>query len=206
MSPAGRVDGVAGPVDRNSFNGTCPEWKGVLKSCCELNASPNRTKVRLAQAGPIKALPFTGVTRSKGQLMPEKVLGRFRNALGFDTFFASPEWSGAQFRNTQMNKLIVSACFSTLIFAIPASAYSPKDQTTPPTVSEQTEGGMLLLARHGKDDGKRDDRGGKGKDDGSNHAENQTQGNLLLLARHGKDDAKGDDRGGTGKDDGSNHA
>ena len=46
-----------------------------------------------------------------------------------------------------MNKLIVSACFSTLIFAIPASAYSPSDQTTIPTLSKQTEGGVLLLAR-----------------------------------------------------------
>jgi hypothetical protein len=92
-----------------------------------------------------------------------------------------------------MNKLFVSACFSALIFAVPASAYSPVDQSTVPSVSKQTEA-KVLLARHGKDDPAGDDRGGKGEkgrggnDDGPNHAENQTQGKLLLLARHGKDD------------------
>jgi hypothetical protein len=74
-----------------------------------------------------------------------------------------------------MNKLFVSACFSALIFAVPASAYSPADQSTVTSVSKQTEG-KVLLARHGKDDGanhdKGDDRGGgkDGKDDGPNHA------------------------------------
>jgi hypothetical protein len=118
-----------------------------------------------------------------------------------------------------MNKLIVSACFSALIFAVPASAYSPADQSTAPSVAKQTEAKVLLLARHGKDDPAGDDRvgkrgkGGRDNDNGPNHAENQTQGKLLLLARHGKDDPAGDDRGGRrdgkgrgGNDDGPNHA
>jgi lysozyme len=34
FTTTGRVYGVAGPVDRNSFNGTRAEWKRVLKKRC----------------------------------------------------------------------------------------------------------------------------------------------------------------------------
>jgi lysozyme len=34
FTTTGRVKGVAGPVDRNSFNGTRADWKGVLKRQC----------------------------------------------------------------------------------------------------------------------------------------------------------------------------
>jgi hypothetical protein len=112
-----------------------------------------------------------------------------------------------------MSKLITSACFSVLLFAVPASAYSPSDQSAVPAVSKQPDGKILLLARHGKDDPAGDDHGGRGRggkgrgghDDGPNHASLQDSGKLLQLARHGRDDKGGDDRGG-GKDDGPNHA
>src|SRR3954451_11730145 len=105
-----------------------------------------------------------------------------------------------------MSKLLVSACFTAFVFAVPASAYSTADQSNTPSVTKQTEGKALLLARKGADDRRGDDRGGKGKDDGANHASNETGPTLLLLARNGADDRKGDDRGGKGKDDGANHA
>jgi lysozyme len=38
FTTTGRVTGVAGPVDRNSFNGSGADWRGVLKICCELAA------------------------------------------------------------------------------------------------------------------------------------------------------------------------
>ena len=38
FTTTGRVSGVVGPVDRNSFNGTHADWKRVLKICCELAA------------------------------------------------------------------------------------------------------------------------------------------------------------------------
>lgn len=38
FTTTGRVHGVVGPVDRNSFNGGRAEWKGALKICCELAA------------------------------------------------------------------------------------------------------------------------------------------------------------------------
>ena len=34
FTTTGRVHGVAGPVDRNSFNGTRADWKRVLKDKC----------------------------------------------------------------------------------------------------------------------------------------------------------------------------
>lgn len=34
FTTTGRVDGVSGPVDRNSFNGTRADWKRVLKNGC----------------------------------------------------------------------------------------------------------------------------------------------------------------------------
>jgi len=35
FTTTGRVPGVAGPVDRNSFNGTRADWKRVLKKRCK---------------------------------------------------------------------------------------------------------------------------------------------------------------------------
>jgi hypothetical protein len=52
--------------------------------------------------------------------------------------------------NTRMIKLIISACFSALLFAVPASAYSPPDQPAVSAVSKQPEGKILLVARHGR--------------------------------------------------------
>src|SRR4029079_2799620 len=81
--------------------------------------------------------------------------------------------------NAHMSKLITSACFSVLLFAVPASAYSPSDQSAVPAVSKPPDGKILLLARHGKDDPAGDDHGGRGRggkgrgghDDGPNNAE-----------------------------------
>ena len=41
FTTTGRVHGVAGPVDRNSFNGTRADWKRVLKKRCICGTAPS---------------------------------------------------------------------------------------------------------------------------------------------------------------------
>ncbi|MGE3872955.1 MAG: GH25 family lysozyme [Parvibaculaceae bacterium] len=41
FTTTGRVHGVAGPVDRNSFNGTRADWKSVLKKQCLCGTAPS---------------------------------------------------------------------------------------------------------------------------------------------------------------------
>jgi hypothetical protein len=93
--------------------------------------------------------------------------------------------------------LYASVAIVSSLLTLGASASAslmPKAATTASSTQSQLE-----LARHGADDGNRNDHHGRGHDDGANHAANTPA--YLLMARHGADDAAGHDRHGRGADD-----
>ena len=128
-------------------------------------------------------------------------------------------------------KLMLTALAGAGLFLGVASASAaPTSDTSYRALPQLAGAGVLILAKHGADDGPKhdvgDDRGrrgknggkgrGRGADDGPNHTD---LGTGLILAKHGADDGPnhdvGDDRGrrgknggkgrGRGADDGPNH-
>lgn len=125
---------------------------------------------------------------------------------------------------------LIALASAGLFLGATAVIAAPAADTLQHALAQPAQSGMLILAKHGADDGPNhdvgDDRGrrgknggkgrGRGADDGPNHTD---RGTGLILAKHGADDGPnhdvGDDRGrrgkngrkgrGRGADDGPNH-